>query len=69
MSDDAILIAGGYGVVGRRIAEKLAPCYPGRVIVAGRSQERRRRLRGPSGTECAAAGSTFNASLDRGRPC
>jgi saccharopine dehydrogenase-like NADP-dependent oxidoreductase len=33
-----ILIAGGYGVVGRRIAAELGPDYPGRVIVAGRRQ-------------------------------
>ncbi|HLF28348.1 MAG TPA: saccharopine dehydrogenase NADP-binding domain-containing protein [Anaerolineae bacterium] len=31
-----ILIAGGYGEVGRRIAAELAPNYPDRVIVAGR---------------------------------
>jgi saccharopine dehydrogenase (NAD+, L-lysine-forming) len=49
MSDGAILIAGGYGVVGRRIAEKLAPCYPGRVIVAGRSQERSEATAGAIG--------------------
>ena len=34
----AILIAGGYGVVGQRIAADLAPDY--RVIVAGRRLER-----------------------------
>jgi len=34
MSEPGILIAGGYGVVGRRIAAVLAPDYP--VIVAGR---------------------------------
>jgi saccharopine dehydrogenase (NAD+, L-lysine-forming) len=33
-----ILIAGGYGVVGRRIAAELGPDYPGRVIIAGRRQ-------------------------------
>jgi saccharopine dehydrogenase-like NADP-dependent oxidoreductase len=33
-----ILIAGGYGVVGRRIAAELGPDYPGRVIIAGRHQ-------------------------------
>ena len=32
-----ILIVGGYGVVGRRIAAELGPDYPGRVVVAGRS--------------------------------
>lgn len=31
-----ILIVGGYGIVGRKIAAILAPDYPGRVIVAGR---------------------------------
>ena len=34
-----ILIVGGYGVVGRRIAANLAPDYPGRVVVAGRRLE------------------------------
>src|SRR4029434_5774069 len=34
MTERGILIAGGYGVVGRRIAADLAPDYP--VIVAGR---------------------------------
>jgi saccharopine dehydrogenase (NAD+, L-lysine-forming) len=37
-NDRDILIAGGYGVVGRRIAAELGPDYPGRVIVAGRRQ-------------------------------
>ena len=32
-----ILIIGGYGQVGRMIAERLAPLFPGRVAVAGRS--------------------------------
>jgi saccharopine dehydrogenase (NAD+, L-lysine forming) len=40
MSGQAILIAGGYGVVGSRIAAELAPGYPDRVVVAGRSQQR-----------------------------
>jgi saccharopine dehydrogenase (NAD+, L-lysine-forming) len=31
-----ILIVGGYGVVGQRIAADLAPDYPDRIIVAGR---------------------------------
>jgi saccharopine dehydrogenase-like NADP-dependent oxidoreductase len=35
-----ILIVGGYGVVGRRIASELGPDYPDRVIVAGRSRAR-----------------------------
>jgi saccharopine dehydrogenase-like NADP-dependent oxidoreductase len=34
-----ILIVGGYGVVGRRIAAELGPDYPDRVVVAGRSLE------------------------------
>jgi saccharopine dehydrogenase-like NADP-dependent oxidoreductase len=36
----AILIAGGYGVVGSRIAADLAPDYPGDVVVSGRNTER-----------------------------
>ncbi len=32
-----ILIVGGYGVVGRRMAAELAPEYPGQVVVAGRN--------------------------------
>ncbi|HXV25913.1 MAG TPA: saccharopine dehydrogenase NADP-binding domain-containing protein [Alphaproteobacteria bacterium] len=35
-----ILIIGGYGKVGRSIAERLAPLFPGRVIVAGRSLDK-----------------------------
>src|SRR5215208_3440559 len=35
-----ILIIGGYGTVGRRVAADLAPDYPGRLVVAGRSAER-----------------------------
>jgi saccharopine dehydrogenase-like NADP-dependent oxidoreductase len=35
-----ILIVGGYGVVGGRIAAELAPDYPDRVIVAGRDLDR-----------------------------
>jgi saccharopine dehydrogenase-like NADP-dependent oxidoreductase len=34
-----ILIVGGYGVVGSRIARELAPEYAGRLIIAGRSAE------------------------------
>jgi saccharopine dehydrogenase-like NADP-dependent oxidoreductase len=37
MTEQSILVAGGYGVVGRRIAAELAPDYP--VIVAGRHLE------------------------------
>jgi len=40
MSAQAILIAGGYGVVGRRIAVELAPDYRDQVIVAGRNLDR-----------------------------
>ncbi|NOX72779.1 MAG: hypothetical protein GXP03_03850 [Alphaproteobacteria bacterium] len=36
----AILIVGGYGQVGLAIARQLAPQFPGRVIVAGRSREK-----------------------------
>jgi saccharopine dehydrogenase-like NADP-dependent oxidoreductase len=37
MTEQGVLIAGGYGVVGQRIAAELAPDYP--VIVAGRHLE------------------------------
>ena len=40
MNDQDILIVGGYGVVGLRIAAELGPDYPGRVVVAGRSLAR-----------------------------
>jgi saccharopine dehydrogenase (NAD+, L-lysine forming) len=40
VSGHAVLIAGGYGVVGSRIAADLAPDFPGRVVVAGRNLER-----------------------------
>jgi saccharopine dehydrogenase-like NADP-dependent oxidoreductase len=36
LNDQDILIVGGYGVVGRRIASELAPDYPNRVVIAGR---------------------------------
>ena len=39
-----ILITGGYGTVGRRIAADLAPEYPGRVVVSGRSAEKAAQL-------------------------
>jgi short subunit dehydrogenase-like uncharacterized protein len=37
MTDDKILIIGGYGNVGRVIARQLASLFPGRVVVAGRN--------------------------------
>ncbi|HET9139282.1 saccharopine dehydrogenase NADP-binding domain-containing protein [Actinophytocola sp.] len=40
MDTGSILIVGGYGVVGSRIAADLAVDFPGRVVVAGRSQQR-----------------------------
>jgi saccharopine dehydrogenase (NAD+, L-lysine forming) len=39
-----ILITGGYGTIGRRVAADLAPDYPGRVVVAGRSAEKAAQL-------------------------
>ncbi len=39
-----ILIVGGYGTVGRRIADDLAPDYPDRIIVAGRNLEQATQL-------------------------
>ena len=37
---DDILVAGGYGVVGRRVAQLLAPRFAGRVVIAGRSERK-----------------------------
>lgn len=39
-----ILIVGGYGIVGRRIAADLAQDYPDRIVVAGRSLEKATQL-------------------------
>lgn len=39
-----ILIVGGAGVVGRRIAAQLAPRFPGRVVIAGRDERRAEAL-------------------------
>lgn len=35
-----VLVVGGYGVVGRRLGQRLGPAYPGRIVLAGRSLER-----------------------------
>jgi saccharopine dehydrogenase (NAD+, L-lysine forming) len=40
MATRDILIVGGYGVVGRRIAADLAPDYPGRIVLGGRDPSR-----------------------------
>jgi len=37
LEDTELLITGGYGTVGRRVAAELAPDYQGRLVVAGRS--------------------------------
>src|SRR5215218_9137085 len=44
LKDLDILITGGYGTVGRRVAADLAPDYPDRVVVAGRSAEKASQL-------------------------
>jgi saccharopine dehydrogenase (NAD+, L-lysine forming) len=44
LQDTNILITGGYGTVGRRVTADLAPDYPDRVVVAGRSAEKAARL-------------------------
>lgn len=41
-SHGKILIVGGYGMVGRVIAERLAPPFPDRVVIAGRSLDKAR---------------------------
>lgn len=35
-----IVVAGGSGAVGRRVAERLAPWFPARIVVAGRNRDR-----------------------------
>jgi saccharopine dehydrogenase-like NADP-dependent oxidoreductase len=44
VNDRGILIAGGYGVVVGRIAAELAPDYPDRIVIAGRSFARAAKL-------------------------
>ncbi|MEO8179763.1 MAG: saccharopine dehydrogenase NADP-binding domain-containing protein [Deltaproteobacteria bacterium] len=39
-----LLIVGGHGVVGRRVAARLAPCFPNRVIVASRNERQAQAL-------------------------
>lgn len=45
MSTDSILIVGGYGAVGNRLAAQLEATHPNRVIVAGRHPEQARGVR------------------------
>jgi saccharopine dehydrogenase (NAD+, L-lysine forming) len=40
VNSQGILIVGGYGVVGRRIATELGADYPGRVVIGGRNPAR-----------------------------
>ncbi len=47
-----IVIVGGYGQVGRSLADRLAPRYPGRVVLAGRSQEKADRAAASVGHDC-----------------
>src|SRR5829696_3187550 len=44
LEDTDLLITGGYGTVGRRVAADLAPDYPGRLVVAGRSAAKAAQL-------------------------
>jgi saccharopine dehydrogenase (NAD+, L-lysine forming) len=44
MDAHGILVVGGYGVVGRRIAAELAPDYPDRLVIAGRNLARAEAL-------------------------
>jgi hypothetical protein len=49
-----ILIAGGYGMVGRKMAANLAQDYPNQVVIAGRNVETASRWH-PSLARCALA--------------
>ncbi len=54
LKDNDVLIAGGYGTVGRRVAADLAPDYPCRVTVGGRSAEKAARFAAELGHEVRA---------------
>lgn len=47
-----IVIAGGYGHVGRSIAARLAPLYPDRVVLAGRNQDKADETAAATGHGC-----------------
>lgn len=47
-----IVIAGGYGHVGRAIAKHLASRYPGRVVLAGRNLDKAREAAAGIGSDC-----------------
>ncbi|MCF6390420.1 saccharopine dehydrogenase NADP-binding domain-containing protein [Mycobacterium sp. MBM] len=49
-----IAIAGGYGLVGRHVAEFLAPRFPGRVVIAGRDRDRAAEAAAQLGNGCLA---------------
>ena len=40
LAADRLVVFGGYGAVGRAVAESLAPVFPGRVVIAGRDGAR-----------------------------
>tara|TARA_B100001939_G_scaffold86036_1_gene73650 strand:+ start:4479 stop:5582 length:1104 start_codon:yes stop_codon:yes gene_type:complete len=68
-SDGKILIVGGYGQVGRSIAERLAPLFPGRVTVAGRNLDKAMALaaaigHGAEGRAVDIFSAASNAALD-----
>lgn len=50
--DGEIVLAGGYGHVGERIAERLAPLHPGRVVIAGRDRSRAEAAAARVGAGC-----------------
>jgi saccharopine dehydrogenase-like NADP-dependent oxidoreductase len=64
---DLVLIAGGYGEVGARLASHLARACPDRVVVAGRSLERARAAVAALGGRASARAVDVNdpASIER----
>lgn len=58
-----ILIVGGYGAVGRRVAAHLAPLYPGEVIIAGRNLEAAERTARSIGRGCHARALDLSQSV------
>lgn len=62
-----ILIAGGYGAVGGRVARELAPDHPGRIVIAGRDLDRAEKLAASigSGARARRVDVRDRASVDR----
>jgi nucleoside-diphosphate-sugar epimerase len=63
VNSQGILIVGGYGVVGRRIAAELAADYPGHVVIGGRNLGRADEIGRQLATASADVGSILPTHL------